>query len=201
MWPLIALTLGISASGVMAPGPMLAVVFAKSYKSPWAGTLMALGHAIVEVPLIVLIYFGFARFFENRLVQLTLSILGGGMIFWMGINLFRSRRRVVRKGHDLPYSAFVAGITMSAISPFFLLWWATTGSLLVMKFLDFGVRGLLILIAVHWLCDLVWLSFISQTIHRTRRLVSPRYQEWFFVAMAVFLAGFGVYYITSGLRL
>ena len=201
MWPLIALTLGISISGVVAPGPMLAVTLAKSCKSPWAGTLMSLGHAVVETPLIILIYFGFARFFENHAVQFTLAILGGGMIFWMGISMFLNRLKIVREGQDLPYSAFVAGITMSALNPFFLLWWATVGSLLVMKFLDFGVRGLIILIVVHWTCDLIWLTIVSQTVHRTRRFISLRFQECLFIVMAVLLAGFGVYYLISGIRM
>jgi len=201
MWPLIALTIGISISGVIAPGPMLAVVLAKSYQSPWAGALMSLGHAVIEAPLIILIYLGFARFFENNSVQLVIAIIGGGMILWMGISMFLDRRKIVRQGKDLPYSAFVAGITMSALNPFFLLWWATAGSLLVMKFLDFGVRGLLILIVVHWICDLVWLSLVSQLIYRTHRFISPRFQEWLFVAMAFFLAGFGVFYIVSGIKM
>ncbi|MCL2150097.1 MAG: LysE family translocator [Dehalococcoidia bacterium] len=201
MWSLVTLTLGISFSGVIAPGPMLAVAIAKSYKSPWAGTLMSLGHAVVEVPLIALIYFGFARFFENHAVQLALAILGGGMILWMGIGMFRDRLKIVREGKDLPYSAFVAGITMSALNPFFLLWWATAGSLLVMKYLDFGGRGLLILLAAHWVCDLVWLSLVSQLVHRSHRFISPRFQVWLFIAMSFFLAGFGVYYIVSGIRM
>ena len=61
VWPLITLVIGVSISGVIAPGPMFAVTLAKSYKSPWAGTLMSLGHAVIEVPLILFIYFGFAR--------------------------------------------------------------------------------------------------------------------------------------------
>ena len=41
-----------SLSGVMAPGPMFAVTLAKSLKSPWAGLLVSLGHAVIEVPLL-----------------------------------------------------------------------------------------------------------------------------------------------------
>ena len=40
---------GISFSGVMMPGPMFAVTMAKGYKSPWAGTQISLGHAVIEV--------------------------------------------------------------------------------------------------------------------------------------------------------
>ena len=201
MWPLIVLTMGISVSGVIAPGPMLTVVLAKSYKTPWAGTYMSLGHAVIEVPLIVLIYFGFARFFENHTVQLILAILGGSMILWMSIDMFRSRRKIVQEGKDLPYSAFTAGITMSALNPFFLLWWATAGSLLVMKFLDFGVQGLFVVIIAHWVCDLIWLSAISQIFHRTHHFLPPRFQEGLFIIMALFLAGFGLYYVVSGVNL
>ena len=201
MWALIFLTFGVSLSGVIAPGPMLAVTMAKSYSSPWAGTFMSLGHAVVEVPLIALIYFGFARFFETPSVQIILSILGGAMILWMGISMFLDRRKIVRDGKDLPYPAFVAGITMSAFNPFFLLWWATAGSLLVLKFLDFGILGLIILILAHWLCDLVWLTLFSQITFRTHRFISPTIQEWLFVGMSLFLGGFGVYYIFSGLTM
>ena len=118
MLPVLMSIVVISFSGVMMPGPMFAVTLAKSYRSPWAGTQISLGHAVIEVPLILIIYFGFARFFQNNVVQLALSLVGGGMIICMGIGLFRARLEVVRGGKDLPYNAFVAGIIMSALNPF-----------------------------------------------------------------------------------
>ncbi len=191
----------VSFSGVMMPGPMFAVTLAKSYKSPWAGARIALGHAVIEVPLILLIYFGFARFFQNNIVQLVLSIAGGGMIIWLGISMFRARAGVVQRGKDLPYNAFVAGILTSGLNPFFLLWWATIGSMLVMKFLDFGATGLIVLIVVHWLCDLVWLSLVSNLVYRTHSLWGRKLQEGIFIASSLLLVGFGAWFLVSGLRL
>ena len=182
------------------PGPMFAVTLAKSYKSPWAGAQIALGHAVIEVPLILVIYFGFAQFFQNSIVQLLLSVLGGGMILWMGISMFRVRAEVVQKGKDLPYSAFVAGILTSVFNPFFLLWWATIGSMLVMKFLAFGATGLVVFIVVHWLCDLLWLSFISVLIYRTHALWGRKLQEWVFIACSLLLGGFGIWFMVSGIQ-
>ena len=201
MLPILLSVIVISFSGVMMPGPMFAVTLAKSYKSPWAGAQISLGHAVIEVPLILLIYFGFARFFENSVFQLVLSILGGGMIIWLGIGIFRARAKVVREGKDLPYSAFTAGILTSALNPFFLLWWATIGSMLVMKFLDFGMTGLAVFIIVHWLCDLVWLSFVSNLVYRTHSLWGEKIQEWVFIASSLLLAGFGVWFIVSGIQM
>jgi threonine/homoserine/homoserine lactone efflux protein len=200
MWALITLVIGVSISGVAAPGPFFAVTLAKSYRSPWAGTLMALGHAVIEVPLILLIYFGFARFFQHTAVQAVLSLAGGAMIIWMGVTMFLDRARVVKEGKDLPYPAFVAGIFMSAINPFFLLWWATAGSLLVLKFLDYGLGGLFVLITAHWMCDLIWLSFVSVFINKTHHFLDKRFQEWLFIATSLFLVFFGFRFIISGIQ-
>ncbi len=190
----------ISLSGVMMPGPMLAVAVAKSYRSPWAGTRMSLGHAVVEVPLILAIYFGFAPFFENQTLQLVLSLAGGGMIVWLGVSMFRARARVVHGGRDLPYGAFVAGIMMTGLNPAFLLWWATVGSLLIIRVLDHGALGPALFIVVHWSCDLVWLSFVSLLVYKTRWLWGRRFQEGLFLACSLLLAGFGVWFIVSGIR-
>jgi len=199
MLPLLLSVVVISLSGVMMPGPMFAVTLAKSYRSPWAGARVSLGHAVIEVPLILLIYFGFARFFANSAVQLVLSLLGGAMIIGMGVVMFRARAEVVQRGKDLHYGALVAGIMTSGLNPYFLLWWATIGSLLVMKFLDFGAAGLILLIVVHWLCDLAWLSFLSIVVYRTHSLWRLKYQEWLFITCSLLLIGFGIWFLVSAI--
>ncbi len=200
MLPILLSVVVISFSGVMMPGPLFAVTLAKSYRSPWVGVQMSLGHAVVEVPLILLIYFGLARFFEYDPVQLGLSVIGGGMIIWLGIGMFRARIGVVRRGKDLPYSAFTAGILTTGLNPLFLLWWVTIGSLLVMKILEFGLGGLSVFIAVHWLIDLIWLSFVSVLVYKTRSLWGEKFQEWVFIASSLLLVGFGVWFMVSGIR-
>jgi threonine/homoserine/homoserine lactone efflux protein len=179
---------------------MFAVTLAKSYKSPLAGTQISLGHAVIEIPLILLIYFGFARFFESNIAQLVLGILGGAMIIWLGIAMFRARAEVVQGGKDLPYNAFIAGILTSGFNPFFLLWWVTIGSMLIMKFLDFGTTGLIVFIVVHWLCDLVWLSLVSVLVYRTHSLWGHKLQEGIFIACSLLLVGFGSWFMISGLQ-
>jgi threonine/homoserine/homoserine lactone efflux protein len=201
MLPILLSVVVISFSGVMMPGPMFAVTLAKSYKSPWAGTQISLGHAVIEIPLILLIYFGFAQFFQNDIVRLVLSVLGSGMIIWLGIGMFRARIEVTHKGKDLPYNALTAGILTSAFNPFFLVWWATIGSMLIMRILDFGTVGLIIFIIVHWSCDLVWLSLVSNVIYRTHSLWGKKLQEWLFITCSLLLVGFGLWFLISGIQL
>jgi threonine/homoserine/homoserine lactone efflux protein len=189
-----------SLSGVMMPGPMFAVTIAKSMKSPWAGVLVSLGHAVIEVPLILLIYFGLGNFFQNEILKLVLSVLGGAMIVWMGIDLFRARRKLAKEGKDTSYNAFVAGILMSGLNPFFLVWWATVGSLLLMSFIDaVGTWGMPFFIIVHWLCDLVWLSIVSFVIYKTHKFWGKSVQEWIFIILSLALLYFGLQFIIKGI--
>ncbi|UCH43927.1 MAG: LysE family transporter [Dehalococcoidales bacterium] len=185
----------------MLHGPMFAVTVAKSYKSQSAGMKIALGHAIVEIPLILLIYFGFAQFFQENLVQFVLSILGGGILIWLGIAMFRARTEVVQKGQDLAYNPFVAGIVTSALNPFFILWWATIGSVLIMNSLEFGITGFALLVPVHWLCDLAWLSLVSVLIYRTQALWDIKFQQGLFIVCSLLLIGFGGWFLVSGLQI
>jgi len=191
----------ISLSGVMMPGPLFAVTVAKSYKSQFAGAQIAAGHALVEIPLILLIYFGLGRFFQHELVQLTLSVLGGVVLLWLGIGMFRARTRVVETGKDLPYNSVVAGVVTSILNPFFILWWVTIGSMLIMKSLNFGVTGFALFIPVHWLCDLVWLLVVSVLVYRTRSLWGRKFQEGLFITCGLLLIGSGGWFMISGIRL
>jgi len=189
-----------SLSGVMMPGPMFAVTIAKSMKSPWAGALVALGHAVIEVPLIVLVYFGLANFFQNEILKLVLNVAGGGMIMWMGYDMFRARKKLAREGKDTSYNAFVAGIAMSGLNAFFIVWWLTVGSLLLLNFVEaVGVWGIPFFIVVHWLCDLVWLTFVSYTIFKTHRFWGLKFQEIIFIVLSALLLYFGGQFIVKGI--
>jgi threonine/homoserine/homoserine lactone efflux protein len=204
MLPILLSVFFISISGVLQPGIVTAMTIAKSYKSPWTGPFVALGHAVTEIPLILLVYFGFAHFFENAVVQIILSLAGGGMFIFLGIAIFRARTSITQEGKDLPYSAFTAGVLTSLLNPFFWLWWATVGSMLVMKLQDFGTTGLVLFIITHWSCDLIWLSTISFFIFYTQRLWGRRaltIQEGIFTICSLLLVGFGGWYLISGIQL
>jgi threonine/homoserine/homoserine lactone efflux protein len=191
----------ISLSGVMMPGPMFAVTVARSYQSQFAGVKIALGHAIVEVPLMLLIYFGLARFFNLEPVQIVLYLVGGSILVWMGISMFRKRTRSLGEGVELPYNSVVAGVVTSAANPFFLLWWVAVGSMLVMKSLSFGMIGFILLITVHLACDFGWLFSVSTVVHRTKTMWKEKFRVGLFIACSFLLIGFGGWFLSSGIRL
>jgi threonine/homoserine/homoserine lactone efflux protein len=119
---------------------------------------------------------------------------------WMGIDLFRARKKIVREGRDTSYNAFVAGILMSGLNPFFLFWWATVGLTLIKTFVDaVGAWGLPFFIIVHWLCDLVWLSAVSYAVYRTHSFWGEKVQVWVFIVLSLALLYFGGQFVVKGI--
>ncbi len=187
----------ISLSGVMMPGPVFAMTVARSYKSPLAGPLVALGHGVIEIPLMLLIYFGFASFFELEPVRVIIGLVGGCILIWMGVSMVRNRTKEVTETEDPPYSSLVGGVITSAVNPYFFLWWATIGSALVMRSIAFGMTGFLLLMITHWSCDLTWYSLVSLTVHKSHHLWGGGIREIVFIACGLLLLGFGIWFIGS----
>ncbi len=188
---------GISLSGVMLPGPLTAATIAKGYQDKNAGILIALGHAVIEFPLMALVYFGFAHFLTSSETKRVVGLAGGLMLVFLGLMMLRAIRKAPGEAADLPYNSFVTGIIMTGGNPYFFLWWATIGVALIANAADFGIWGLLLFAVVHWSCDLVWEQFISMSVFKTRHLWTQKVQRIVFGICALVLVGFGAWFCLS----
>jgi threonine/homoserine/homoserine lactone efflux protein len=191
----------ISLSGVMMPGPVTAVTVTKGSQRKEAGALVALGHGIIEIPLIFLIYLGLANFFELTGVKIGVGLAGGLVLLWMAWSTFRSRPAALDEKKDMPHGSVMAGLATTAASPYFFVWWATVGTALLVNASAFGKTGVLAFGAVHWLCDLIWLFFISWVVFKSKRLWTSKVSNVVFGICAAVLAGFGAWFIYSGISL
>jgi threonine/homoserine/homoserine lactone efflux protein len=188
---------GISLSGVMMPGPLTAGTIAKGYRQQNAGIWIALGHAVIELPLMALIYFGFARFFTYPMVKQIVGLAGGLMLVVMGLMVLRGFRKNMAEAADLPYNPLVTGIMLTGANPYFFLWWATIGIALIATAAEFGIWGLVVFAAVHWSCDLAWEQIVSVSVFRTKHLWTPTVQRVVFGICAAALVGFGIWFGVS----
>ncbi len=188
---------GISLSGVMAPGPLTAATITKGYRDKNAGFFIALGHGIVELPIMALVYFGFDHFITAPEVKKFIGLAGGLMLIFMGSMLFRTLGKSMEEILDLPYSSLTTGIIMTGANPYFFLWWATIGITLIATAASFGIHGLIFFAVVHLLCDLFWEQFISFTVFRTRHLWTVKVQKSVFGVCALILIGFGCWFCVS----
>ena len=198
IWIFFASAIFISLTGVMTPGPLFAASIAKGYKDRRAGIRIAFGHGAVEFPLIALIFFSTGYIFTNTLVKLGIGVVGGAFLLYMGSSMVRARRQMAEGNEDyFPYDSFWAGAITSATNPYFLLWWATVGAVLVLNAQWFGPIIVVVFAIVHWSCDLAWYTFTSFVVFKTKHLWTPTVHEVVFGVCGLIMIAFGVYFLAG----
>ena len=196
IWIFFGIAILISFSGVMMPGPVFAAAVAKGYEDEKAGIKVALGHGIVEFPLMALIVLSVGYVFTDDRVMTLIGVIGGALLIFLGASMFQSRKMTPEGGSEMfPYEPVAAGAITTSANPYFFLWWATVGAVLITTAQEFGVIIVLVFAVVHWSCDLVWYTFTTFAVFRTKHLWTPAVHEVVFGACGALMVVFGVYFI------
>ncbi|HUG96541.1 MAG TPA: LysE family transporter [Nitrososphaera sp.] len=197
--------IAISASGVLAPGPLFfANMLYGARHGARAGLKVAYGHTVVELPLVVLLAAGL--FTSAAAVQYAgaIGLVGGvGILGFAGLQI----ANVVRKeGAAAPAMAgnkspFIAGIALSALNPFFLLWWFTVGLKLIADSATFGLAaGIVILFAVHIWMDYAWLAGTAHLASKGSSVLRSKYYPLLLVGIAAVLAYYGISFVLQAFQ-
>jgi threonine/homoserine/homoserine lactone efflux protein len=189
----------ISLSGVLLPGPLFAVTMEKAAKRKTAGLLIAVGHGIVEFPLMFLIYFWLSQFVIPDVVSITVGLVGGLLMMYMGVQTFRNRNKNNQKYVSPKKDSLVAGIWTTAINAGFILWWLTIGTTLILNAQIFGLLGFSVFAVVHWLCDFVWYSVVAFIIFKSRRFWNEKVHTAIFIFCFAVFVGFGAWFFSAAL--
>ncbi|MFC1737297.1 LysE family transporter [Candidatus Hydrogenedentota bacterium] len=185
----------ISLSGVMAPGPLTSVTLGKGNDSPHAGALIAVGHGIIEFPLILLLLMGLGSLMTVGFVGNITGLLGGVFLLYMAVGMLRGLKWEEPEKKKSQRSAIATGILLSGGNPYFLLWWATVGVTLVMQSTNFGPVGFLLFAFVHWFSDFIWLYFLSVLSYTGGHFFGRVFQKSVSVVCGIALFFFGTKFI------
>jgi len=191
----------ISLTGVMAPGPITAATVGTGTQSPHAGAQVAIGHGIVEFPLMVFIYYGLGHVLVINYVRAVIFTLGGLFLLLMGLDMLRTIKHVETLSNTQSKTPLVAGILLSMGNAYFLLWWASVGASLISKAVAFGLTGVLAFAVVHWLCDFVWLYFLSAVSFKGGNVFGITFQKIVFGFCGSFLLFFSVKFLMDATHL
>ncbi|MBN1245473.1 LysE family transporter [Candidatus Bathyarchaeota archaeon] len=189
----------ISLSGVLLPGPLFAVTMEKAAKRKTAGLLIAVGHGVVEFPLMFFIYFWLSQFVIPDFVPIAVGVVGGLLMMYMGVNTFRNRRKNVKEYGVPRQESLLAGIWTTAVNPGFILWWITIGTALIMNAQIFGLLGFSVFTVVHWLCDFIWYTVVAFIIFKSRQFWNEKVHTAIFVFCFAVFVGFGAWFFSSAL--
>jgi threonine/homoserine/homoserine lactone efflux protein len=186
---------GISLSGVMAPGPITAATLAAGARNRHAGAWICVGHIAVELPLILVLAGGLGTFLESEGIRAWIGLAGGVFLLLMGLQLLANLRRPeVASADSAARHPLWIGIVLSGANPYFLLWWATVGLTLTSQAMEFGFLALGLFALIHWLCDLGWLEVLSFVGFKGSTL-GTRIQTVISLVCVVMLLGFGVKFV------
>ena len=185
----------ISLSGVLMPGPVFAAAVVKGAENKHAGAWIALGHSMIEVPLIIAVILGLDFIIKEFWVRTIIGITGGSLLLYMGIRMFqmRNHEEIIKKA--FPIHPFIAGIITTITNPYVFLWWATIGASLIIIAIGFGIIGIISFILIHESCDLIWDYSVSYMTFKSKKLWTEKTHKYIFGIFGIVLIIFGVYFI------
>jgi len=190
LWIFLSEAILISLSGVMAPGPVTAAAVGKGSESPHAGAWIAIGHGVVEVPLMAAVLLGVTRVLDLPYVRAGIGALGGVFLLVMGVGMLRTLRSADVGSAGFHGSPVTAGILLSLGNPYLFVWWATVGAMLILRSIAFGLLGFVALAVSHWLCDFSWDYFLSALSYKGGRFFGRGFQRAVFAVCGVLLLVF-----------
>jgi threonine/homoserine/homoserine lactone efflux protein len=213
---ILGFTVGISAA--IIPGPMTFAAIGASFKNGWrAGSSIFIGHALAELAIFIIVLVGASSFLGKTSIS-YLSIVGGLVMLLLGLVMIKKAKETSKMNISAssptfssdpvsaknslptsnPFSGLVfAGIITSALNPFFVVWWLTAGSSMVLQEYLIGIFAVIAFIFGHWIADLAFLVALSLSFSRGKEMLSQRTHEIMVYLCGGFMTVFGLWFMIS----
>lgn len=195
----------VSTSGVFSPGPLFFVnLFYGSKYGSIMGLKIAVGHTLVEFPLLVLLFYGISKFSSVSIsdsdILKIIGIVGGVfMIFFSFIQIYPviKNKSLETNNQNSRYAiknAILVGMIFTGLNPFFLVWWSTIGLKLVSDSVNnFGyLSGILLLFFSHIWMDYFWLWITSFMSSKGRSIIKQKFYRIILLSFSTIIGIFGV---------
>jgi threonine/homoserine/homoserine lactone efflux protein len=122
----------ISLSGALSPGPLTALALSEGVRvGRWTGARLAVGHGLVEIPLVFAIAYGLGPWLRQPVVGGVVGLVGAGVLLWMGYGLtvgaWRSRMALTDSAPvpvpgALRWGHIPGGVFFTLANPYWSLW-------------------------------------------------------------------------------
>ncbi|MGB9885520.1 MAG: LysE family transporter [Moorellales bacterium] len=204
----------VSLSGALMPGPLLTVTINQSlHRGVSAGPLVVLGHALLELALVLVLLSGLQSLLAVPPVEMGLSLAGGAVLGYMSWGLLAVARKTPqplpweRTGEErrsrrqaAGLAPIWAGIVTSVVNPYWELWWVSIGAAMLFQARGAGVAGVLAFYLGHILGDLGWYTAVAVAVVLGRRWLNRRAYSVLMAVCGLFLAAFALYFLYHGLE-
>jgi len=102
---------------------------------------------------------------------------------------------------SLPASSLVLGLVLTGLNPYFILWWLTIGSILIVQALAFAaIVGVLVMYASHVWMDYAFLTAIAHLGKKGKGIVGSRYYKLVLIAFGLILTYYGATFVIEAAK-
>ncbi|TFG16368.1 MAG: hypothetical protein EU531_06705 [Promethearchaeota archaeon] len=197
----------VALTGALSPGPLLTYTIYKSFKEKrgyLAGIYILLGHATIELMLILVLLSGASFLFQNIYILTIIGIVGGCFLIIFGVISIKDALKI-DKNLDLFHAptnynrfkgnSFVGGILVTLSNPFWEFWWAVVGLGFMVNFNInfFNPIGLILFFIGHELGDIIWYLPISISVYLGGRSLKSNLYKYVLIGCGLFMIVFGIY--------
>lgn len=193
----------IAYSGSVMPGSLLAYTVERSLKKGAAtGLLVSIGHAVLELLVVVFLMLGVAKFLDNAVMHKVVGAVGGSILLYIGAGMVRksfgikSLTEMAESNGKKHGNLVLGGFLLSASNPYFIIWWAAIGLRLVTEaYSSLGIRGAIAFYFGHILADISWYVLVSVMLSKTKSFISVKVYRSIILALGVSIILFGIRFI------
>lgn len=198
----------VGFTGAMMPGPVTTLIVTESARRGFiAGPLVTIGHVLLELVMVIALFFGLGDVLKQNVVAGVIGLMGGLFLLWMGWGILKSAWRgevsltLATDGSTSGASSnpVVQGILTSISNPYWLLWWATVGAASLIAFRAYGLAGIVAFYIGHTLADWVWNNTVAFIVATGRRLMSDKVYRAILIVCGGFLIMLSFYFVTAGI--
>ncbi len=187
------ITLGVilGLSSGITPGPLLALVLSESLQhGAAAGMKVAVSPIVSDIPIILVMLFATANLSHMNPLLGILSILGGGLLLFLGTRNFRIRPLPLATSTGTP-RPFSKGILVNALNPNPYLFWFTVGAPIASRAMSLRYGWFLAFLGCFYGAFVAVKFTVAILAGRSRRLIGGtvyKYTMWFLGAVLCLLA-------------
>ncbi len=205
---LFGFSFAVGFGAVVTPGPVTTAIVAESARRGFiVGPLVATGHSILELIMVVLLALGVSAGLNTPTVTTAIALLGGALLLWMGAQMawgaFKGKMVLPRPGADseLLNNWQLIGLGMGAtlVNPFWYAWWVTVAATYVLTSQALGWEGVLAFYLGHISADYLWDSVLAGVVGGGRKWITDTGYKWLIVACGLYLVYLGGVFMTSPL--
>jgi len=196
--------IAVTASGALAPGPLtFALLMHGSKEGARSGLFFAIGHTLVEFPLVLALAFGLLATTGQPFVKSLIGILGGtGLVAFGAFQIIETMTRnnatLTAWRQALPTGSLMLGLALTGLNPYFILWWLTIGSVLIMQALAFGaLLGVLLMYISHVWMDYAFLTGLAHFARKGVKIFGSKYYRGSLIAFGVILICYGIMFVVE----